>query len=63
MMDKEQQAIGRRKILDQGMKMMDAIKANSPLGEDDPRFWAAMQVTVENVSAFDERNGISTPKR
>lgn len=55
-MDREQQAAERRKILDQGMNFMDAIKAK--WGEDDPRFWAAMQVTVENVNAFDKRHGL-----
>lgn len=59
-MDREQQAIERRKILDRGMNMMDAIAKT--FGEDDPRFWAAMKVTVDDVAAFDERHGITKPK-
>lgn len=54
-MTPEERQAARAKIRDQGFAMMDAIKANSPLGEDDPRFWRAMQVTTENLQAFDQR--------
>ena len=36
----EERQIARAKIRDQGLAMMDAIKAKH--GEDHPMFWAAM---------------------
>lgn len=51
-----EQANERHKIMERGMKMMDAIATT--FGEDDPRFWGAMQVTLNEVDAFDKRHGI-----
>jgi hypothetical protein len=51
-MTREERQKARDKIRDQGIAMMDAIKAKH--GEDHPMFWAAMAVTTENLRAFDE---------
>lgn len=52
----EAQQIERRKIMDRGMNMMDAIAKAK--GEDDPMFWSAMQVMLEQVDQFDRRHGL-----
>lgn len=52
----DQQTIERRKIMDRGTRMLDAIAATK--GENDPMFWSAMQVMLEQVDEFDKRHGI-----
>lgn len=51
-----EQATERRKIMDRGTNMLDAIAKTK--GENDPMFWSTMRVMLEQVDEFDRRYGL-----
>lgn len=51
-----EQQTERRKIIDRGTNMMDAIAKTK--GEDDPMFWQMMNLVLDQVDEFDRRHGL-----